>query len=78
MITEMNNINKILKEGRFSELLGMTESHNFECKSQTYDLSQPKQQHELAKDVSAIANTEGGVIIVGLKTRKDMTQRQDV
>jgi hypothetical protein len=74
----MNEIRTILKEARFSDLLGIAESYNFECKSQPYDLQQPKQQHELAKDVSALANSEGGLIIVGLKTKKDLTQRLDI
>lgn len=54
----MDEINKILLESRFNDFLGISESYELEFKSQPYDLQQAKQQHELAKDVSALANSE--------------------
>lgn len=74
----MNDIREILQETRFNDLLGMAESYNFECKSQPYDLQREKQQYELAKDVSALANSEGGLIVVGVKTKKDTTRPLDI
>lgn len=37
---------------------------------QPYQLDQPRSAAELAKDVAALANMSGGVIVVGLRTRK--------
>jgi len=74
----MAEIEEILSESRFQDLLGIAESHRLEFKSQPYDLQQIKQQHELAKDVSALANSEGGYIVVGIKTKKDLNQRLDI
>ena len=68
---QVTEIEEILSESRFNDLLGIAESHRLEFKSQPYDLQQTKQQHELAKDVSALANSEGGCIVVGIKTKKD-------
>ncbi|RKT44991.1 AlbA family DNA-binding domain-containing protein [Thiocapsa rosea] len=74
----MAEIEKILSESRFNDLLGIAESHRLEFKSQPYDLQQTKQQHELAKDVSALANSDGGCIVVGIKTKKDLNQKLDI
>lgn len=55
----------------FDELLGIAESLALEFKSQPYRLDQPYQRQELAKDVSAIANSGEGLILVGVKTERD-------
>lgn len=42
-----------------------------DAKGQPYQLDQPKSAAELAKDVAALANTSGGVIVIGLRTRRE-------
>lgn len=41
-----------------------------DAKGQPYQLDRPKSAAELAKDVVALANTSGGVIVIGLRTRR--------
>lgn len=55
----------------FAMLIGRVEDDVFEAKGpQPYDFSKPQSQYELAKDVSAFANADGGWIIIGLRHRK--------
>lgn len=58
--------------GLSSALLGQSESQWLEVKAKGYGLDNDRQKHELACDLTALANTEsGGVIIIGLATRKN-------
>jgi len=52
-------------------LTGTRECSWLDAKSQPYQLDQPRFAAELAKDVAALANNEGGVIVVGLRTRRN-------
>ena len=74
----MENIIEKLKSGEFQSLVGKHEKDDFECKSQPYDLTKTTQQHELAKDISAFANSDGGILVIGLKTKKESNTRLDV
>lgn len=51
-------------------LVGLEESTEFDAKSQPYRIDEPKGRWELAKDVSAMANARGGLLLVGAKTRR--------
>lgn len=59
-----------LCEGRDADLIGLEESTTFDAKSEPYRLDDPKSRWELAKDVSAMANAEGGILLVGAKTKR--------
>jgi hypothetical protein len=48
-----------------------------ECKETPYQLSQQYQKQELAKDVAALANAEGGIILLGVRTERDNIHRRD-
>jgi predicted HTH transcriptional regulator len=74
----VDNIFEILKARNFQELVGIAESLCLDCKSEPYRLVDEKGRHELAKDVSAFANSDGGVLLIGLKTRKESTNKMDV
>jgi hypothetical protein len=58
----------ILESGDFDALLGEFESDCLECKSQPYRLQTDEQKLELAKDISALANASGGLILLGFAT----------
>lgn len=58
----------IVKTGDFENLIGVTESEVLEFKGAPYQLDTPKLKLELAKDVSALANVGGGIIVMGIKT----------
>ena len=49
----------------FDTLLGEIEGPEFECKAQPYQTSSEAGKRELAKDVSALANANGGIILLG-------------
>ncbi len=66
-------VQSILRNGNFNELIGMIENEWLECKNAPYDLKDEKNRQELAKDVSAFANVEGGIILIGVETQKDPT-----
>lgn len=59
---------KILESGDFTKLMGDIEDGVFECKAAPYYLDNDAGVFELAKDVAAFANSDGGLIVLGLET----------
>ncbi len=58
-------------QARHPELLaGTFESDWLDAKSSPYRLDKKAQQYELAKDVAAFANSGGGLILIGAKTKR--------
>jgi predicted HTH transcriptional regulator len=43
----------------------------FECKGGLYDTKTLKSKIELAKDISALANSSGGYLLIGPATKKN-------
>ena len=60
----------VLERGDLVALIGEAETDWFDCKREPYWLDRDTQKHELAKDVSSFANASGGLILLGLKTKK--------
>lgn len=52
-------------------LIGQPESEWLEAKRRPYDLQKSPQRIELAKDVAALANADGGILIFGFSTAKN-------
>ena len=70
----MDQINDILGKlaaGQFDSLIGISEGVWLDAKETPYVLDVPKQKLELAKDVSALANATGGIILLGFDTARD-------
>ena len=68
----------ILDSGDFDQLIGVVEALTLEVKgSEPYDFGLPSGRYELAKDVSAFANADGGHLLVGLETTKLADQPTD-
>lgn len=64
-----DSIKSIIEERRFNDLVGIEEDTWLEAKGRNpYNLGGPADRYELAKDVSAFANADGGFLIVGLTT----------
>jgi hypothetical protein len=62
------DIEAILASGNLTPFVGRVEDHWFDAKrSAGYNLKDRTSQIELAKDVSAFANAEGGLIVIGLE-----------
>ncbi len=77
----MNNleiIKLILSERDFSKFVGLKEDLYFEVKSKNeYKLDLPANRYELAKDVTAFANSNGGHLIVGMYTERLLDENTD-
>jgi len=73
----IKELEKIISNGDFNSLKGKIENDFFECKSQIYDLKKEYSKRELAKDVSSFANSNGGYILIGPKTKKSETRFGD-
>ena len=75
-LTEMSTpeqILEILESGDLSRLKGVFEDERVEFKKQPYSLASDSDKIELAKDVTALANAAGGVIVLGVKTALDQS-----
>ena len=71
----MDNVEGILEklfEGDFDSILGAVESSWLEAKGGPYILQNDRQKLELAKDVTALANSNGGIILIGFETVRDL------
>jgi hypothetical protein len=58
----------ILHNGNFEDLIGTIENEVIDFKGNLYQLNSTKEKLELAKDVSAFANANGGIILMGVGT----------
>jgi hypothetical protein len=63
-------IQDIVRRNAISEFLDAFESEFIDFKSEIYRLDEDSQKLELAKDISALANSSGGFIVLGIKTTK--------
>ncbi|MFZ2961291.1 MAG: RNA-binding domain-containing protein [Candidatus Ozemobacteraceae bacterium] len=67
------------EDGDFAKFIGLKENLWFEAKgSAAYDFTKLHDILEFAKDVSAFANAEGGILIIGLRTEKQTDEQVDV
>lgn len=68
---------EILRTGLFDDLIGKIEGAELECKAQPYAVDAEAGKRELAKDVSALANASGGLILIGIKARSSTSHFGD-
>ena len=63
-------VKEILASGDFARFFGMTEGLQLEVKNKQAwgDITSPNARYEFLKDVSSLANAEGGYLLVGLST----------
>lgn len=66
-----------LEDGNFDALIGQFESDWLECKGQPYNLSREDQKLELAKDISSLANANGGLLLIGFSTSRTEAHSDD-
>ena len=63
------SVKAILDTRQFAALIGLDEDTWLEAKGRNpYDFATPAGRYELAKDITAFANAEGGIVLVGLTT----------
>jgi len=70
-MADLKCIHEILAEGTFDRLMGIAEDEQLDFKRSPYQLAEDRQKMELAKDISALANAGGGLILIGIETRQD-------
>lgn len=62
-----------LETGDFDALIGLMECEWLDAKETPYHLDTSKQKLEIAKDVTAMANASGGIIVIGFDCEKQLT-----
>jgi len=70
-------LESILASGDFSRLLGVSETSWLEFKRDPYHLADDRNKQELAKDVTALANADGGIILLGVATTREAAHLGD-
>lgn len=74
---DLDSIQSVLQSGKLDQLIGLPENEWLEAKSCPYDLEQEYSAYELVKDVTSLANADGGLIIIGVRTEKDELSAED-
>lgn len=74
----LEEIASILTAGDFNRLVGGLEDEHLECKSSPYNLTEEQGKMELAKDVSALGNSNGGIILIGVQTDREPQHQGDI
>ncbi|MDB5986380.1 MAG: hypothetical protein JWR16_1433 [Nevskia sp.] len=72
-----NDLEGIIQRCAFHELVGQVENDVLDCKKQPYKVAEDAGKRELAKDVVAFANNQGGYVIIGIRTAKSTTSFGD-
>jgi hypothetical protein len=70
-------LEEALQQRNFDAIVGHVENLWFDAKDQPYKLDTENGKRELAKDVAAFANSQGGTIVVGLRTAKSTSRYGD-
>src|SRR4029078_7167949 len=70
-------IEELLAKRDFAAFVGQIENQWFDAKDQPYKIDSDSGKRELAKDIAAFANSQGGVVAIGLRTEKSATQYRD-
>ena len=65
-----DDLQSIIASGNWDTLVGEVEGDFLECKSAPYQLETDEKKVELAKDITSLANSSGGYIILGVRTRR--------
>src|ERR1700674_2072019 len=74
---EKNALLLLLESEQWDSILGLLESFTVDFKAEPYPLQYDRQKFELAKDLSALANARGGLILLGIKTQKNALYASD-
>lgn len=77
-ISAPSDLFAVLATARPDAVLGTAESSWLDFKGAPYRLDEDDEKLELAKDVTALANSGGGVILVGYKTRKEPSTAREI
>jgi hypothetical protein len=73
----VDEIERILSRGNLEDLVGALENEFFEAKGEPWQLEIELEKFKFAKAVTAMANSRGGIILVGVAARGSQTHRRD-
>lgn len=74
----ISTVQNILDEKDLNDFIGIKEDFCFEAKGCTpYNFDNANDRYELAKDISAFANSQGGFLVIGLKTEQLIEENTD-
>lgn len=73
MVTDRTKLEEALGTGEFAAIVGTVENSWFDAKEQPYELRTDTGKRAFAKDVAAFANADGGVVIIGARTKVSKT-----
>jgi predicted HTH transcriptional regulator len=73
----IEEVTGIPSRGTFAELISTVEHVQFECKNGSYDTKTAKSKIELAKDISTLANSSGGYLLIGPTTKQNPLHQGD-
>lgn len=76
-ISERSDLFAALGRGDADAVLGTPESEWLDFKGEPYRLAEDDEKLELAKDVTALANSGGGVIVIGYETQREESTSRD-
>lgn len=76
MALSVEQIAAVLASGKFDAFVGEIENEYFDAKDQPYQADDPG-KFEMAKDVCAFANSSGGYILIGLRTKQSALHHGD-
>lgn len=77
-VTNQAELLLALEREQFDTVLNTAESDYVDFKEAPYQLKNPHQKWELAKDVAAFANGQGGVIVLGYRTNRPQNALVDL
>ncbi|MGW4139886.1 AlbA family DNA-binding domain-containing protein [Streptomyces mirabilis] len=75
-MTDLDSTYQAALQGRWNSILGLSETSWFDAKSEIYALDKDGPRAELCKDVASMANAQGGLLLIGLRT--EVTDGQEV
>jgi hypothetical protein len=73
----IGEIQEILSSGNFERLVGAFENEIFEAKADPWQLEHDLEKFKFARDVTAMANSRGGIIAAGIVARRLRSRRRD-
>lgn len=77
MALSREKFNEVVATTDFDQLIGEVENVWFDCKAQPYQVQHDAGKRELVKDVSSFLNIQGGIILIGIKTKTSTTHFGD-
>ncbi len=76
-MSTIEDVQQILATRQLSSFIDRKEDVWFDAKAAHYDLASAAGRWELAKDVSAFSNAEGGFVVIGLHTEPVLEEHTD-